>query len=157
MLAAAHARLGHVDEAKRWLAQSVRLRPYITVRSLYPEELGSPVYAQQLRNYQAGLRDHADEDTEFDVPPDALLRSEMAGQTPSEAPGVKTIRTAELVGFLAEAQPSVSYRKQAYAKPGISSVSELFSIFWRPVNIKRTVLRQRQQHRLAEYANHEAA
>jgi rhodanese-related sulfurtransferase len=82
------------------------------VRSLYPEELCSPVYAQQLRNYQAGLRlaglrDHADEDTEFNVPPDALLHSEIAGQTPSEAPGVKTIRTAELVGFLPEAQPLV--------------------------------------------------
>jgi TolB-like protein/DNA-binding winged helix-turn-helix (wHTH) protein len=112
MLAATHARLGHVDEAKRWLAQSVRLWPYITVRGVYPEELGSPVYAQQLRNYQAGLRlaglrDHADEDAEFDVPPDALLRGEMAGQTPSEAPGVKTIRTAELVGLLPEAQPLV--------------------------------------------------
>ena len=112
MLAATHARLGHVDEAKRWLAQSVRLWPYITVRGVYPEELGSPVYAQQLRNYQAGLRlaglrDHADQDTEFDVPTDALLRSEIAGQTPSEAPGVKTIRTTELVGLLPEAQPLV--------------------------------------------------
>ena len=101
-----------MDEAKRWLAQSVRLWPYVTVRGVYPEELGSPIYAQQIRNYQAGLRlaglrDHADEDTEFGVPPDGLLRSEIAGQTPSEAPGVKTIRTAELVGLLADAQPLV--------------------------------------------------
>ena len=47
---------------------------------------------QQIRDYQAGLRlagarDHADEDADFGVPADGSLHSEMAGQTPMEAPG----------------------------------------------------------------------
>jgi adenylate cyclase len=112
MLAVAHARLGQIEEAERWMAQSVRIWPYDTVRSSCPEELGSPTYTQQIRRYQdgirlAGLRDHADEDAEFGVPPDGSLHSEVAGQTPTEAPGVKTIRTAELVPLLAETRPLV--------------------------------------------------
>jgi len=112
MLAVAHARLGQTKEAARWMAQSVRIWPYDTVRSFYPEELGSPIYAQQIRSYQdglrlAGLRDHADEDTEFSVPPDGSLHSEVAGQPPTEAPGVNTIRTAELVPLLADTRPLV--------------------------------------------------
>ena len=49
MLAAAYARTGQIDEAKRWLSEADRLWPYYTVRSLYPEELSSPRYAQQIR------------------------------------------------------------------------------------------------------------
>ena len=112
MLAVAHARLGQTDEAKRWMEASVRIWPWFTVRSVYPEELGSAVYVQQIRNYQAslrlaGLRDHADEDAEFDVPPNGILCSEVAGLTPTQTPGVKTIRTAEVVPFLADARPLV--------------------------------------------------
>jgi hypothetical protein len=36
-----------------------------------------------------------------------MLRSELVGQTPTETPGVKTIRTAELVPLLADARPLV--------------------------------------------------
>jgi TolB-like protein/tetratricopeptide (TPR) repeat protein len=112
MLAVAHARLGQTEEAQHWMAQSVRIWPYDTVRSAYPEELGSPIYTQQVRSYQdglrlAGLRDHADEDAEFGVPPDGSLHSEVAGQTPTEAPGVKTIRTAELAPLLVDTRPVV--------------------------------------------------
>ena len=111
MLAVAHARL-QTEEAQHWMAQSVRIWPYDTVRSAYPEELGSPIYTQQVRSYQdglrlAGLRDHADEDAEFGVPPDGSLHSEVAGQTPTEAPGVKTIRTAELAPLLVDTRPVV--------------------------------------------------
>ena len=107
MLAAAHARIGQIDEAKRWLSAANKLWPYDTVRGIYPEELTSPVYAAQLRAYQAGLRlagerDHADEDTDFSIPVDRSLHSEVAGYTPVEAPGATTIRTAELVRLLAE-------------------------------------------------------
>jgi hypothetical protein len=67
---------------------------------------------QQIRNYQtalrlAGARDHADADVDFGVSADGSLHSEIAGRTPTEAPGARTIRTAELVTFLADARPLV--------------------------------------------------
>jgi hypothetical protein len=112
MLAAAFARIGQMDEAKRALSEGDRLWPYFTVRSVYPEELSSPVYVQQIRNYQAalrlaGARDHADEDADFGIPADGALRSEAAGHTPTEAPGVRTIRTPELARLLADTRPLV--------------------------------------------------
>jgi tetratricopeptide (TPR) repeat protein len=42
MLAVAHARLGQTDEAKRWMDASVKIWPWVTVRSIYPEELSRP-------------------------------------------------------------------------------------------------------------------
>jgi adenylate cyclase len=107
MLAAALARTGQMDEAKRALSEGNRLWPWFTIRGVHPEELSSPIYVQQIRNYQAalrlaGARDHADEDADFGVPADAGLRSEAAGRTPTEAPGVRTIRTPELVWLLAD-------------------------------------------------------
>jgi TolB-like protein/DNA-binding winged helix-turn-helix (wHTH) protein len=112
MLAAAYARTGQMDEAKRSLSEGDRLWPYFTIRGVYPEELSSPVYIQQIRDYQAGLRlaglrDHADEDADFGVPADGLLHDEVAGRTPTAAPGGTTIRTPELVRLLAEASPLV--------------------------------------------------
>jgi TolB-like protein/DNA-binding winged helix-turn-helix (wHTH) protein len=112
MLAAAYARTGQLDEAKRSLAEADRLWPYFTIRGVYPEELSSPVYVQQIRDYQAGLRlagarDHADEDAGFGVSADGSLHSEIAGRTPTEAPGARTIRTAELVALLANVRPLV--------------------------------------------------
>src|SRR5262249_43578023 len=111
-LAAAFARTGQMDEAKRALSEGDRLWPYFTIRSVHPEELSSPVYAQQIRNYQAalrlaGARDHADEDADFGVPVDGSLHSEIAGRTPTEAPGARTIRTAELGALLANVRPLV--------------------------------------------------
>jgi adenylate cyclase len=112
MLAAAYARAGQMDEAKRSLSEGDRLWPYFTIRGVYPEELSSPVYVQQIRNYQAalrlaGARDHADEEADFGVPAEGSLLSEFAGRTPTEAPGMRTIRTAELVRLLVDAQPVV--------------------------------------------------
>ncbi len=112
MLAVAYARTGQIDEAKRWLSASMRLWPHDTVRSHYPEDLSSATYAQQIKDYQAGLRlaglrDHADEDADFGVAMDASLREEVAGYTPTGAPGARLIRTGELVQFLAEARPVV--------------------------------------------------
>jgi len=112
MLAAAFARVGQMDEAKHTLSEGDRLWPYFTSREVFPEELFSPAYVQQIRNYQAalrlaGARDHADENADFGVPPDGLLRGDLRGRTPTEAQGAKTIGTAELVMFLADAQPLV--------------------------------------------------
>ena len=55
----------------------------------------------------AGQRDHADEDAGFGVPTEGLLHSEVAGRTPKEATGVRTIRTTDLVPLLAAARPLV--------------------------------------------------
>ena len=48
-------RTGQIDEAKRWLAASERLWLYATVRSVYPLELSSPVYVQQIERLSAAL------------------------------------------------------------------------------------------------------
>ena len=111
-LAAAYARTGQMEEAKRALAEADRLWPYDTVRGRAPEILTSPVYVEQFRRYQdalrlAGERDHADEDADFGVPADDALHSEAAGRTPTSVPGATTIHTAELVRLLADARPVV--------------------------------------------------
>ncbi len=111
-LAAAYARTGQMEEARRSLAAADRLWPYDTVRSHFPDNASSTVYAEQVRAYQAGLRragerDHADEDADFGVPADGALQSKVAGLTPMDAPGSRTIRTADLVRFLGEARPIV--------------------------------------------------
>jgi adenylate cyclase len=111
-LAAAYARIGHMEEARQYLVRADRLWPYDTVRSRAPEALLSPTYIEQFRQFQvalrlAGLRDHADEYANFGVPAFAALRSELAGLTPKDAPGVKTLHTVDFVRFLAESQPIV--------------------------------------------------
>jgi tetratricopeptide (TPR) repeat protein len=111
-LAAAYARTGNVAAARRYLANAERLWPYDTVRSRAPELLTSPVYVEQFRGFQdalrlTGLRDHADEDADFGVPADGALHGELAGLTPTDAPGAKTLRTADFVQLLDESQPIV--------------------------------------------------
>ncbi len=55
----------------------------------------------------AGLRDHADEDADFGVTLDGELKQDLAGPTPTTAPGVTTIRTSDLLQLLAEQSPLV--------------------------------------------------
>ena len=111
-LAAAYARSGRMDDAKHALAEADRLWPYDTVRSHSPDDQSRTVYWDQIGRFQdalrlAGERDHADEDEDFGVPADAALHGEFAGRTPTEAPGVTTIHTADLSRLLAEARPVV--------------------------------------------------
>jgi adenylate cyclase len=111
-LAAAYAQTGQLAAAKHAVAEADRLWPYDTVRSHWPDDPSSPVYAEQIRRLQAGLRlagerDHADEQSDFGVPSDATLRSDFAGLTPMTAPGASTIRTADLARFLEQARPVV--------------------------------------------------
>ena len=111
-LAAAYAQTGQLAAAKHAVAEADRLWPYDTVRSHWPDDLSSPVYAEQVRRLQAGLRlagerDHADEQADFGVPSDATLHNDFAGLTPTTAPGVSTIRTADLARFLEQARPVV--------------------------------------------------
>jgi adenylate cyclase len=101
-----------MQEASRYLSAADRLWPYDTVRGHFPPYPSSAVYVEQLKRLQAsfslaGERDHADEDADFGVPADGALHSEFAGHTPMKAPGAKTIRTTDLVAFLAEARPVV--------------------------------------------------
>ena len=112
MLAAAYARSGQMQDARRWLSEADRLWPYDTVRGQFPPLLTNPVFVEQIRHYQdalrlAGERDHADEYADFGMPAGGALHSEVAGHTPMEAPGVKTVRTPDLVRLLAEARPIV--------------------------------------------------
>jgi hypothetical protein len=77
------------------------------VRSVDVDDSPSPAYAAQMERYQealrlAGLRDHAEEDADFGVASDDKLHEELAGPTPTNAPGVVTIRTAELQRLTAE-------------------------------------------------------
>jgi adenylate cyclase len=111
-LAAAYARSGRMDDAKHALAEADRLWPYDTVRSHSSDDQSRTVYWDQIGRFQdalrlAGERDHADEDEDFGVPADAALHGEFAGRTPTEAPGVTTIHTADLSRLPAEARPVV--------------------------------------------------
>ena len=111
-LAVAYARTGQMPNAKHALAEADRLWPYDTVRGQWSIAPSDTVFAEQVRRFQDGLRlagerDHADEDADFGVPPDAKLHNEFAGLTPTNAPGARTIRTADLVRFLAQARPVV--------------------------------------------------
>ncbi len=111
-LAAAYARAGQMEEAKRSLAEADRLWPYITVRTLAPDDPSSPVLADQIRGFQAALRlagerDHADEDADFGVAADAALHSVLAGRTPKDAPGVTTVCTADVARLIVESRPIV--------------------------------------------------
>ncbi len=53
-LAVAHARSGHMREAKRALAEANRLWPYDTVRRRSPGEVSTAVYGAQIRGLQDG-------------------------------------------------------------------------------------------------------
>jgi adenylate cyclase len=112
LLAAAYAQAGEQAAAKRAVAEADHLWPYATVRGHWPDDLSSPVFVEQVRRIPAGLRlagerDHADEQADFGVPSDATLRKDFAGLTPTTAPGVTTIRTADLTRFLEQARPVV--------------------------------------------------
>ena len=78
MIAAANALSGQIDEARRAMAESNRLWSFATIRSAIPHHPVGEAYMAQLRRYQdglrmAGLRDHADEEADFDVTPTGTL------------------------------------------------------------------------------------
>jgi adenylate cyclase len=111
-LVVAYARSGQMKMAKHYLSEADRLFPFETVRSLSPGYPFNPIYAQQIRNVQAGLRlagerDHADENADFGLPADDVLHSEVAAHTPTSTPGVKPIRTADLSQFIIDAHPLI--------------------------------------------------
>jgi adenylate cyclase len=112
--AAANARLGHLEEAHRFVNQANQVWPWYTVRSHAPGNMTSPVYAAQMERYRealrlAGLRDHADEGADFGVISDNRLHEDddLAGPTPTAAPGAATIRTEDLARLLADRTPII--------------------------------------------------
>ena len=114
-IAAAHALAGRTGEARAAAAEATRLRPTMTVRGLdgrFGSYLANPVFAAQIARVQegmrlAGIRDHADEDVDFGVPPDDALHMNDEARTPTTAPGVRTMRTTDLQAFLEQHKPLV--------------------------------------------------
>jgi len=99
------------EDAKQALAEAVRLSWYETARSDV-QWYGSEAAIAQTRRYQdelrkLGLRDHADEDADFGVAPDAQLHLTIQGRTPLNAPGVTTIRTDDLSSMLETSKPLI--------------------------------------------------
>src|SRR5262249_37624338 len=107
-MAVAHALAGRLEDARHALAAANQLWPFSTIRSNVPQNLASPVFAAWVHtSYWEGarladLRDHADEDADFNVPSSGELSGTLAGWTPTTVPGAVTIRTAELPALLAQ-------------------------------------------------------
>jgi tetratricopeptide (TPR) repeat protein len=111
-LAAAQALGGHTEEAHTDANNAIRLRPTLTARSYYQAKLTSPVAVEQVSRMrdglrQAGIRDHADEDADFNLPSDEVLHTNYVAHTPTTAPGAKTIRTHDLAIMLDQHKPLI--------------------------------------------------
>ncbi|MEA2773195.1 MAG: adenylate cyclase [Acetobacteraceae bacterium] len=113
-LASAYALTDQNEKAGRALIEAKRFWPFATVRSLWPfyepRGLPDPSYAEQMRDVRkglrlAGLRDSADEASDFGVPSRQSLSLDPVGWTPLECPGATTLRTTELVDLLAKRRP----------------------------------------------------
>ena len=112
-LGAAYALNGQLDKARLEISESraaVAVRHCADERAVRVGEV--PAFAAQIERVEgalrlAGQRDHADEDADFGVPPDDLLHAEIAGYTPTTAPGAVTIRTAAVPDLLAARHPLV--------------------------------------------------
>lgn len=109
-MAAALALGGHLDAARRAVAEADRLWPFVTVRMLSPHSSDNPVFVAQIERMTeglrvAGVRDHAEEDADFGVASDDGLHDNLAGQTPLTAPRVTTIRTPDLARLRETSDP----------------------------------------------------
>ena len=111
-IAAAQALAGHIEEAQKSAAEASRLWPTLTARGFYQTSITNPVNAAQTSEMRAGLRlaglrDHADEDTDFGIAADDALHTDYEAPTPKTAPGVRTIRTPDLAALLEQRKPLV--------------------------------------------------
>jgi adenylate cyclase len=110
--AAAYARTGDHEAAKRAVDAALRINPFDTVRVQAPNAPDSPADRSVFRRIQdalriAGLRDHAEPDADFGVASDNALHESLQGQTPTAVQGAATVRTEELVRMLGEQKPLV--------------------------------------------------
>jgi len=111
-IAAAQALAGNMAGARDSAAEAGRLWPTLTARSYFPIKVFSPVAATQVARVRdglrlAGIRDHADEDADPGLPEDDVLHTSYDAPTPVAAPGVRTIRTADLSALIEQRRPLV--------------------------------------------------
>jgi adenylate cyclase len=119
-IAAAQALAGDFAAARSSATEATRLWPTLTARNYFwftvtsPDQRNalSPVYVEQVSRMReglrlAGVRDHADEDLDPDLPPDDLLHTDYEAPTPSLVPGARTIRTQDLAVLLENRKPLV--------------------------------------------------
>jgi tetratricopeptide (TPR) repeat protein len=113
-LASAYSLMGDMESAACALSEANQSWPFGTIHSLWPfyepRGLPGPAYAEQIRRVQeglhlAGLREYADEASDFGVAPSRSLWPDPVGWTPLSCPGAVTIRTPELVRLLEERSP----------------------------------------------------
>jgi tetratricopeptide (TPR) repeat protein len=105
-LAVSYAYAGKLEDARRELRESIKLRPWQTLRGM--RHSVTPVAAAAKEwNYEiaglavAGLRDHVPEDADPRLPIDEGLRSSNRfSLTPVGAPGVSVVRTSELKALI---------------------------------------------------------
>jgi tetratricopeptide (TPR) repeat protein len=74
VLATANARTGHLDQARYWIEQGNKIRPFDTVRRYHFHGFANDGIEAQMRSVRdalrlAGLRDHAEEEADFGVEP----------------------------------------------------------------------------------------
>jgi adenylate cyclase len=111
-LAAAQALAGHSEEARFSAAEASRLWPTVTARGNDHFILKNPVAGAQVARMiggmrLAGIRDHADEDANFGVPPDNALHTDYEAPTPTAVPGARVIQTPELAKLVEQHEPLV--------------------------------------------------
>jgi tetratricopeptide (TPR) repeat protein len=111
-IAAAQALAGHNAEARTSAAEAVQLSPTLTARSYYRYKITNPLNAAQVSRMRdglraAGIRDHADEDTDAGVPADEVLHTNYEAPTPIAVPGARTIRTPDLAALIEQRKPLV--------------------------------------------------
>jgi hypothetical protein len=105
----AYFRTGNVDMANRLAAELNDRFPFDTWRERAPDNPDSATNREQFRSIQTALkvvgsRDHLDPDVDFGVVPVDALHASWEGETPTTAPGVTTVNTAQVAAMLHENQ-----------------------------------------------------
>jgi adenylate cyclase len=111
-MAASQALSNHLEEARVSAAKACRLWPPLTARGYGRINIRSPIATAQVARVReglrlAGIRDHADEDADFDIVSDDALRSDYDGPTPTTVPGAHTIRTPDLAALIKRRNPLI--------------------------------------------------
>jgi DNA-binding winged helix-turn-helix (wHTH) protein/TolB-like protein/tetratricopeptide (TPR) repeat protein len=111
-IAAAQSLGGDLAAARESAAEAARLWPTITARAYFPFPVVAPDPVARVNRARdalrlAGIRDHADEDTDPGLPADMGLSDVYEAPTPTAVPGARTIRTADLSALLAQKDPLV--------------------------------------------------
>jgi len=104
-MAAAQALAGHAADARASAMEAKQINPTLTARRHFPFKVwGTDVVAQVSRMRDgmrlAGVRDHAEEDADFELPSDDVLHTNYEAPTPTTVPGAQTVRTADLAALL---------------------------------------------------------